>query len=117
MDIRQAYDLYERAWNEPDNAPSLLADAWAADGIYADDDEPDGLVGAAALAEFIRASHEAMPGFRVWMTGQPRMLAGRMVVTWRAEGGDPPVPSAGTDVIEFDGDGRIARVTDALDLT
>jgi SnoaL-like protein len=113
----EAYEGYERAWNEPGRADTLLEEIWAPDGVYADDEVPDGLVGPAALTAFIRESHEALPGFRVWATSTPRMLAGRMAITWAGEGGDPPIPQAGTDVIEFGSDGRITRVTDVLQLT
>jgi hypothetical protein len=116
MEPLDAYDCYERAWNEPDGGAALLANAWADDGIYADDEVPDGLVGRAALVQFIAETHASLPGFRVWATREPRMLSDRLAVTWRAEGGDPPVASAGTDFIEFDGTGRIVRVTDVLDL-
>ena len=116
MDPLDSYRRYERAWNEPENAADLLAPAWAEDGVYADDEVPDGLVGRAALVSFIVTSHTTMPGFRVWGTSTPRMLAGRMAVTWEAIGGNPPISSGGTDVIEFDADGRITRVTDVLDL-
>jgi len=116
MDPLVAYERYERAWNEPENAAALLADAWADDGVYADDEVPEGLVGRAALVDFIQASHVAMPGFRVWATCTPRTLAGRIAVTWQASGGEPAIDSAGTDVIEFDSNGRITRVTDVLDL-
>jgi hypothetical protein len=61
---------------------------------------PDGVVGPAALAALIVETHEALPGFRVWATSAPRMLAERMAITWAGEGGDPPIPQAGTDVIE-----------------
>lgn len=115
MDPLVAYDSYVRAWNEPDAAAALLGESWADDGIYADDEVPDGL-DRAGLVRFIQGSHVAMPGFRVWSTCEPRFLAGRMAVTWAAEGGNPPVRSSGTDVIEFDVDGRISRVTDVLDL-
>ena len=109
-----AYERYERAWNEPDHAAALLEESWAEDGVYADDEVPDGVVGRAALVALIAATHDALPGFRVWATSAARMLGGRMGVSWAAEGGDPPEQSAGTDVIEFAPDGRIARVTDVL---
>jgi hypothetical protein len=111
------YELYVRAWNEPEHALSLLEECWAEDGVYADDEVPDGLVGPAALADFIVTSHGALPGFRVWSTSPLRWLAGRLAITWSAEGGDPPESSAGTDVIEFAPDGRIARVTDVLTIS
>jgi hypothetical protein len=110
----EAYDRYERAWNEPDNAAAMLAEAWADDGVYADDEVPDGIVGAAALVALIKANHESLPGFRVWATSPARMLAGRLGVTWAGEGGDPVESSLGADVIEFADDGRIARVTDVF---
>jgi len=112
----EAYEGYERAWNEPRQAEALLEEVWAPDGVYADDEVPDGIVGPRALAAFIRETHEALPGFRVWATSTPRMLAGRMAVFWTAEGGDPPTGQSGTDVIEFGPDGRISRVTDVLDI-
>ena len=114
MDARDAYDRYERAWNEPAAAEALLDEAWAEDGVYADDEVPDGVVGRAAFLALITSTHEANPGFRVWATSAPRMLAGRMAVTWAAEGGDSTTALSGTDVIEFDAEGRIARVTDVL---
>lgn len=112
----EAYEGYERAWNEPESSATLLEKVWAPDGIYVDDDLPDGIVGPAALAALIAETHEALPGFRVWATSAPRMLGERMAITWAGEGGDPPVPEAGTDVIEFGRDGRITRVTDVLDV-
>jgi hypothetical protein len=114
MDPMDAYDRYERAWNEPHNAAELLEEAWADDGVYADDEVPDGIVGPAALVALIKANHESLPGFRVWATSAPRMLAGRLGVTWAGEGGDPSESSSGADVIEFAADGRIARVTDVF---
>ena len=112
-----AYDLYQRAWNEPEHALALLEECWADDGVYADDEVPDGVVGRAALAELITATHEDLPGFRVWETSAPRLLAGRLGLTWSQQGGDPPQSLAGTDVIELATDGRIARVTGVLATT
>ena len=107
-----AYERYERAWNEPGNAATLLEECWAEDGVYADDDVPNGVVGPAALAALIVETHRAFPGFRVWATSAPRMYAGRLGITWAGEGGSPPETSQGADVFEFAADGRIARCTD-----
>ena len=109
-----AYGLYSRAWNEPERAAGLLEECWAQDGVYADDEVPDGIVGRAALVDLIAATHAALPGFRVWETSPPRLLAGRLGLTWSQEGGDPLESLAGADVIEFAADGRIARVTGVL---
>ena len=111
------YELYERAWNEPERALALLEECWAQDGVYADDEVPDGVVGRAALVDLIAATHRDLPGFRVWETSPPRMLAGRLGTTWSQEGGDPRESLAGADVIEFAADGRIARVTGVLSTT
>ncbi|HET7726256.1 MAG TPA: nuclear transport factor 2 family protein [Candidatus Limnocylindrales bacterium] len=107
----EAYALYARAWNDPERALALLEECWADDGVYADDEAPEGIVGRASLADLIATTHEALPGFRVWETSPPRLLAGRLGLTWAQEGGDPRESMAGTDVIEFAPDGRIARVT------
>ena len=109
-----AYALYERAWHEPEHAAALLEECWAQDGVYADDEVPDGVVGRAAVADMITDTYETLPGFRVWRTSEPRLLAGRLVLTWSQEGGDPPESFGGADVIEFAADGRIARVTGVL---
>ena len=109
-----AYALYSRAWKEPDRAAALLEECWAEDGVYADDEVRDGVVGRAAVAAMIAETYETLPGFRVWETSPPRSLAGRLVLTWSQEGGDPVASLAGTDVIEFAPDGRIARVTGVL---
>jgi hypothetical protein len=111
---QDAYELYSRAWNDPERAAELLEESWAEDGVYADDEVPDGVVGRAALVELIASTHEEQPGFRVWETSTPRMLAGRLGVTWSQEGGDPPQSLAGSDVIEFASDGRTSRVTGVL---
>jgi hypothetical protein len=114
MDPLEAYDRYVRAWNEPGLAAALLDEAWAEDGVYADDEVPDGVVGPAALVALIQSTYEASPDFQVRSTSEPRMLAGRMAVTWAADGVEPGPAASGTDVIEFTPDGRIARVTDVL---
>jgi len=109
-----AYALYSRAWNEPEHTAALLVECWAEDGVYADDEVPDGVVGRAAVAEMIAETHRDLPGFRVWETSPTRMLAGRLCVTWTQEGGDPRASISGSDVIELAPDGRIARVTGVL---
>jgi hypothetical protein len=109
-----AYALYSRAWNEPERTLVLLDECWAQDGVYADDEVPDGVVGRAALAELIAETHADLPGFRVWETSPTRMLAGRLCVTWTQEGGEPRESISGSDVIELAPDGRIARVTGVL---
>ena len=108
------YELYSRAWNEPERTLALLEECWAEDGIYADDEVPGGVVGRAALGALIAETHHSLAGFRVWETSAPRMLAGRLCVTWTQEGGDPPEGFSGSDVIELASDGRIARVTGVL---
>lgn len=55
----EAYELYARAWNEPERALALLEECWAQDGVYADDEVPDGVIGRAPLIDLIVATHEA----------------------------------------------------------
>jgi len=110
----EIYALYSRAWNDPERTRELLEACWADDGVYADDEVPEGVVGRNAVAAMILETHEALAGFRVWETSPVRMLAGRMCVTWTQAGGDPPEGLSGADVIELAADGRIARVTGVI---
>ncbi len=114
LEPEEAYRLYSQAWNQPDHTVALLERCWALDGVYADDEVPDGVFGRAAVAAMILTTHETLPGFRVWETSPTRMLAGRLCVTWTQEGGDPKESISGSDVIELAPDGRIARVTGVL---
>ena len=59
----EAYEGYERAWTEPGRAAALLEKVLAPEGVYADDDVPDGVIGPAALAALMVETHEALPGF------------------------------------------------------
>jgi hypothetical protein len=56
---------------------------------------PNGVVGPAALAALIVETHETLPGFPVWATSAPRMLAERIAITWAGLGSDPPITQAG----------------------
>jgi hypothetical protein len=107
-----AYQAYSAAWNERDASAraALLERAWAVDGRLFDDENAGGLVGRAALASSIDETHEAMPGLAVTETSDPEMLGDRLRVTWVAlQDGVPTF--TGSDFVEFDAEGRIARVT------
>jgi hypothetical protein len=116
MEFRDAYDAYSRAWNSQDRSErrELVDRVWADDAVYVDDDAPDGLVGSDALLEYIADSHAEMPGLIVSETTNPKVLDRRMLVRWVATQGNEQ-RYAGTDVVEFRADGRIARVTNFFD--
>ena len=107
------YYSYSAAWNEaadPALRDSLLDQSWAHDSVFADDDNPDGLVGRAALSAYIARTHAEMPGLVVTETTRPQVLGNRLRVRWMARQGDAQMYT-GTDFVEFAHDGRVSRVT------
>jgi hypothetical protein len=113
------YRAYSDAWNEardPERRNALLAESWSDDGVLVDEETPDGIVGRAALAEYIAETHRAMPGLAISDVTTPQVLGGRMRVQWIAHQ-DGEVTYTGTDLIELAPDGRIARVTMFYDPT
>lgn len=116
MESREVYDAYSRAWNVQDQAErrELLERVWSDDGVYVDDEVPEGLVGRDALLGYIADSHAEMTGLVVSDTATPKMLDGRMLVRWVATQGEEQKYS-GADVVEFGPDGRIVRVTNFYD--
>jgi hypothetical protein len=116
MDPREVYALYSRAWNVPDNDErrALIDRVWAVGAVYVDDEVPDGLVGRDALTEYISASHREMPGLVVSETSAPKLLGDRISVRWVAtQGGEQRY--SGIDVVEFEPEGQITRVTNFFD--
>jgi hypothetical protein len=108
-----AYNSYSAAWNEKDDPEArkkLLDQAWAPDGTLLDEENPDGLVGRAALNQYIAVSHEEMPGLVITETSKPQILGNRLRIRWEARQGDTPLYT-GTDFVEFDDAGRVSRVT------
>ncbi len=52
-----------------------------------------------------------MPGVVLKRAGEPRMCQGTALVDWVFTGPDGSPRAKGTNVFEFDGDGRITGVT------
>ena len=113
LDPIAAYYAYSAAWSEKEDPvarKNLLDKAWSHDGVFVDEDTPDGLVGRDALIEYIAGTHEEMPGLVITETSEPQVLGNRLRVRWAARQGDTQMYT-GTDFVEFAEDGRVARVT------
>ena len=115
-DKQAAVRHYETAWNEL-NAAVRMSErqlAWADDGLYVDDDVPDGLRGREALSAHIGRNHEEEPGLVITTTRELVILGDRGWLQWTARS-STGAQFAGTDFIEFAPDNRIARLTDFFD--
>ena len=113
QDPVEMYYAYSAAWNEtadPALRKSLLIQSWAAEGVFVDDENPDGLVGPAALGDYIGRTHAELPGLVVAETSEPQVLGSRLRVRWAALQAGVQTFS-GTDFVEFAPDGRVSRVT------
>lgn len=119
LDPIVAYKSYSAAWSEKDDPSArttLLDQAWAPDGVFTDEETPEGLVGREALSEYIARTYEEMPGLVITDTSEPDVLGDRLRVRWAARQGDAPMYT-GTDFVEFAEDGRISRLTMFYDST
>jgi hypothetical protein len=118
LDPIAAYTAYSAAWNERDDAArnTLLDQAWASDGVFIDEETPEGLVGREALSGYIALTHQEMADLVVTETSAPQVLGNRLRVRWVARQGDRQMYT-GTDFVEFAKDGRVSRVTMFYDST
>jgi hypothetical protein len=107
---------YDEAWAcaEERDRLAILEEIWAADGLYVDPDIPEGLRGPAALAAFIGQSFEELPGLAITAASELAVLGDRGWYRWGATTNDGQSFS-GIDFVEFDPDGRIARVSNFYD--
>jgi hypothetical protein len=107
---------YDEAWALDDHAArnAILAEIWAEDGVYVDPEVPDGVHGAVALADFVRASKEQMPGLTITATSNLSVLGDRGWYRWAASTADGE-EFDGVDFVEFAADGRIKRLTNFYD--
>jgi hypothetical protein len=71
---------------------------------------PRGIPGAEALSDYIEETHRLFPGLVVEETSKPELLGRRLRVSWVARQGETAV-FTGTDFVEFDDEGHVARVT------
>jgi hypothetical protein len=113
---RAAVDDYELAWNTRDESRrvSALERAWADNGVYVDDDVPDGVIGREALSALIATEHAETPGLVITTTRPLVLLGDRGWLQWESHSSSGTSQS-GTDFVEFGPDGRIERLTDFLD--
>ncbi len=107
---------YDEVWAEPDQAARLavLSEIWAENGVYVDPEVPNGVVGAAALSDFITTSFDEMPGLAIKATTELVVLGDRGWYRWEATTADGETFD-GVDFVEFDTDGRIGRLTNFYD--
>jgi uncharacterized protein YndB with AHSA1/START domain len=103
-------DAFLRAWGEPDAARRReLLESCAAPALVFRDafSATDGLDEMLANLEAVRMH---MPGVTLVRDGDVRLAHGTGLVAWtaRRESGEPM--GRGTNVVDFDADGRIARV-------
>jgi ketosteroid isomerase-like protein len=115
-EVAVAVRRYHDAWAEKDEAHRLPGmDAfWAEDGVYIDQDVPEGVIGRRALSDQITSSHEEMPGLTITASTELAVLSSRAWYRWTAKTDDGEEFS-GTDFIELAQDGRIQRVTNFFD--
>ena len=112
-----AVQRYDEAWASGADSQARLASlrsVWADDGLYVDPDVPDGVRGAEALAALIDQSFEQYPGLEITATSELNVLGDRAWYSWSATLADGE-SFTGVDFVEFDTDGRIARLTNFYD--
>ena len=102
-------DAFLAAWSEPDAARrrELLESCAAKTLVFRDQfSATDGIDEMQANLEAVRMH---MPGVSLVRAGDVRVVHGTALVGWTAEKDGAPM-GRGTNVVDFDGDGRIARV-------
>jgi uncharacterized protein YndB with AHSA1/START domain len=109
-DPSKPVDAWFAAWSEPDASRrhALLASI-TADQIRFKD-RFSHVEGRAELEPHLAAVHVHMPGIRLERVGAPRHCQGTVVADWIARGPDGTERGRGTNVFEFDADGRIEAV-------
>jgi uncharacterized protein YndB with AHSA1/START domain len=102
-------DAFLRAWSEPDAARrrELLESCAAKALVFRDQfSATDGIDEMLANLEAVRMH---MPGVSLVRSGDVRVVHATALVGWTAEKDGAPI-GRGTNVVDFDADGRIARV-------
>jgi hypothetical protein len=110
-DAGDRVDAFLAAWGEPDAARRReLLESCAAEGLVFRDrfSATDGIDEMLANLEAVRMH---MPGVTLARSGDVRVVHGTALVGWLASAEKDGAPMGrGTDVVDFDADGRIARV-------
>jgi uncharacterized protein YndB with AHSA1/START domain len=104
-------DAYVAAWGETDSARrlALLERCWAERALFAD--SMGSAEGRNELDAYIAAAQRFMPGARLERLGSVMLVLDRARFAWRAVSADGQALGAGVNFTEFDGDGRIARLS------
>ena len=115
-DLAAVVRRYDEVWAERDVARRrrILDEIWTDDTVYLDPDVPEGLVGPAALVDFIEKSFEQYPDLAITAISEVAVVGDRASYRWRATSDNGPAIE-GTDFIEFDPNGRIQRLTGFYD--
>jgi uncharacterized protein YndB with AHSA1/START domain len=103
-------DGWFTAWNESDAARRDHAIGQLAVAGVAFHDRYSCVTSLDDLRAHLAAIHRFMPGMRVARAGVVRQCQGQAIADWTATGPDGTARGSGTNVFEFDADGRVAKV-------
>lgn len=109
--IDHAFELYGKAWAEPDAAAraALLAQVWAKDGQYKDPTVD--LKGAEALSQHIGGFLRQFPAAKLTMSTKTDSYGTTFRAGWLLDFGDGKTPALeGFDFGELDNEGRITKI-------
>jgi hypothetical protein len=106
---------YGMAWLavDEDERRALLEVAWAPDAVYCD--PLDHLHGREALGRHIGATQVALAGGQIAVTSTPVRHHDSAFFRWTMTDASGATALTGFDVVQLDGDGRIARLTGFFD--
>jgi uncharacterized protein YndB with AHSA1/START domain len=108
-DGTQVADRWLAAWNEPDDARRRAAfAALTTDGVVFAD-AYSALRGREDLAAHVAASKVHMPGIALVRAGAARQCQGVVLADWTAQAADGRTVGRGSNVLELDPAGRVAR--------
>lgn len=109
--VERALDAYVAAWGASDERERrrLLEECWHPGGVFRD---AMGYVeGLDDLVEYIGLAQGFMPGVRLVRDGPPARSQGFVSHGWRLVQSDGATVMAGSNTVEFGGDGLIRSVT------
>lgn len=111
----ESVTAYGAAWVEPDPDArlALVERAWAPGAVYCD---PLAVVaGREALSDHIGAFQASMPGGRIEVTSEPVRHHDSAFFRWALTDASGATVMTGFDVVQFDAEGRIGRLTGFFD--
>lgn len=105
-----AVDRFLAVWNEPDAAHRRTELGLLAAPELVFHDRFSATAGVDDLVAHIGAAQVHLPGIRLEREGPVQLCQGTAVAQWLMRGPDGTPQGRGTNVFDFDADGRIARV-------